>query len=218
MKGVCFKEPLFHATVAGTKKQTRRIIKSTKPVKDCEPVDLFNEGKSIGTVFSANGIDVRTAKPRYNKGEVIFLKEPYVDDCLQGEIKYKYSKEDIDYLISAGFEDEVKIPGFWKNKLFMPESVARHFIKITDVRAERLQDISDEDCIKEGIIDVEFYPDEGFPLSIGYAHYDDGKNVLYTTRKEAYKALINSIDGKGTWDTNPWVWVYDYALLDRKER
>lgn len=220
MKGICFIEPLFNKTVKGTKVQTRRII-SHEDYINAENVILSTTDsnqmahfRSVGSSEDFAGIVVK-----YKVGDVLYLKEPYcigVQGCdtLPSLIYYKYSEKDVSFLNKTGLINDIK----WKNKLFMPESAARYFIKITAVRAERLQDITDEDCIKEGIIDVEFYPDEGFPLSIGHAHYDDGKNVLYTTRKEAYKALINSIDGKYSWDNNPWVWVYDYALLDRKEK
>ena len=176
------------------------------------PESLWNEDNSIGCVFYSNGDDIRTAKPRYNVGEVLYLKEPYVDDCLQGNIAYKYSEKDIEYLKNAGFEEEMEVPGFWKNKLFMPESVARYFIKITGARIEILQDISDEDCIKEGIT-LEMAMD----ANAWRPTYNDPDSGGYPEYKKAYATLIDSINGKGTWDSNPYVWVYDYELVDRKE-
>jgi hypothetical protein len=162
----------------------------------------------------------------------------------------------------------------------MPAYAARNFIKITNVRAERLQNISDEDCIKEGIY-LEF-------LECDYFHYHDPQNRYYCkdceekgrkrligealsnksdfgfediddewikeeldsysmdagsddmktcdicgadlsvyknpesnehfySPQDAYASLIDKINGKGTWDSNPWVWVYEYILVDRKE-
>ena len=87
----------------------------------------------------------------------------------------------------------------------MPESIARYFIKITGVSAERLQDISEEDCFKEG---VELYN-----------NYDGtyGGWTAPSTLKEAYAALINSIHGNGTWEKNPWVWVYDFELTTKQQ-
>lgn len=211
MKGICFKEHLFHATIAGIKSQTRRIVKPPKIVANAMPESLWNEDNSIGCVFYSNGNDIRTAKPRYNVGEFLYLKEPYVDDCLQGKIAYKYSDKDIQYLKNAGFEEEMEVPGFWKNKLFMPESVARYFIKITGARIEILQDISDKDCIKEGIVVEETFIDG--------KHYNTYCNGVHSfdTPKEAYQALINQINGSSTWNDNPFVWVYDYELVERKE-
>lgn len=98
-----------------------------------------------------------------------------------------------------------------KNKLFMPEKYARYFIEITAVRAERLQDITEEDCIKEGI---EYSPEAvpiGYPFGAVFPYNNGFHN--YTTAKEAYAALINNISGKGTWERNPFVWVYDFRLI-----
>jgi hypothetical protein len=126
-------------------------------------------------------------KPRYKSGETLYLKEPYFISAY-GELVYKYGNdwENIE----------------WKNKLFMPESYARYFIEITGVRCERLQDISDEDCMKEGI------------LSYGggqwYAIGEDGD--IYSTPQAAYADLIDKINGKGTWERNQFVWVYDFKL------
>lgn len=196
MKGICFIEPLHDKTVKKTKTETRRIIVN-QPLEN-EIIKPFANG-FFGIYHKVGGIDNLkvTLKPRYNVGEILYLKEPYF--ILESkQIEYRYEP--------TFFLEGCVMPKWqWKNKLFMPASAARHFIKITAVRAERLQDISNEDCIKEGIF---------FDGSV----YSNGlDNIQYLELRAAYKALINSIDGKDTWDNNPWVWVYDYKLIDRKE-
>lgn len=196
MKGICFIEPLHDKTVKKTKTETRRIIVN-QPLEN-EIIKPFANG-FFGIYHKVGGIDNLkvTLKPRYNVGEILYLKEPYF--ILESkQIEYRYEP--------TFFLEGCVMPKWqWKNKLFMPASAARHFIKITAVRAERLQDISNEDCIKEGIV---------FDGSV----YSNGlDNIQYLEPRAAYKALINSIDGKDTWDNNPWVWVYDYELIDRKE-
>lgn len=210
MKGICFIEPLHDKTVKKIKVQTRRII-SKEDYVNAKNVILSTtysgqmaHFKSVGCTECFAGLVAR-----YRIGDILYLKEPFYKwddwDPEDGQYSYKFDNPD-------------KIVPFWENKLFMPASAARHFIKITGVRAERLQDITEEDCRREGILDVEFYPDEGFPLSIGHTHYDDGKSVLYTTRKKAYAALIDKINGKGTWNSNPFVWVYDYKLIEKEAK
>lgn len=86
-------------------------------------------------------------------------------------------------------------------------------IRITDVRVERLQDISDEDCIKEGIEKFDAFGD---PAS--YRFYDRKKCIIYPKKwcvspREAYAALIDKVSGKGTWDSNPYVFVYDFEPI-----
>lgn len=85
---------------------------------------------------------------------------------------------------------------------------SRHFIKITAVRAERLQDISEEDCLLEGI--SYFEDDKKFPP---WGYQIPGKpKKYYASPKKAYADLIDEINGAGTQEGNPFVWVYDYEL------
>jgi len=98
------------------------------------------------------------------------------------------------------------VPGN-SNKMFTRAELLPHHIKITDVKVERLQDISDEDILKEGVYQF----DELFYVSkdIGYA-----PEVAFPTAREAFWYLIDSISGKGTWESNPWVVAYSFELVD----
>lgn len=98
-------------------------------------------------------------------------------------------------------------PG-WKNKMFVKAKFMPHQIRITGIRLERLQDISDEDCLKEGIKKSWWMGASGKQL-YGFGEHDD----RYTSPREAYAALIDKISGKGTWEKNPWVFVYDFELM-----
>lgn len=206
MKGICFIEPLHGKTVKKIKVQTRRLVVSR--------TGFFQVCSKNGVVTNiwqtdANewtGENLIPVKSRYKVGDVLYLKEPYcigVNGCdtLPSLIYYKYNEKDMSFLTRTGLINDIK----WKNKLFMPEWCARHFIKITSVHAERLQNISNEDCIREGIV---------FDGALYINGFD---KIQYLEPRAAYKALINSINGKNTWDNNPWVWVYDYELVDRKE-
>ena len=209
MKGMCFIEPLFEKVVKSEKTQTRRMITPEPIIKDDWFIkEIEGWGKApFGVVSKYPDCEperfeiMQLLKPKYQVGEIVYLKEPYVDDLIMEKTLYKYSKSDLQELISNGYGDMVDSKGFWKNKLFMPESAARYFIEITAVRAEKLQDISEEDCLKEGI---ELYN-----------NYDGtyGGHSAPTAPKEAYAALINSIYGKSTWEKNPFVWVYEFRLI-----
>lgn len=96
----------------------------------------------------------------------------------------------------------------WNNKMFVKADLMPHRIKITNVRVERLQDISEDDCMKEGIMRGEFINtwDEYY-----FEHGDN--HITAKTPCEAYKKLIDRVYGKGTWDSNPWVFVYDFELV-----
>ena len=96
----------------------------------------------------------------------------------------------------------------WRNKMFVKAELMPHHIRITDVRVEWLQDISDEDCMREGI-------DE---FTSGYNHcklYNfAGDDTPYIIPRAAFAALIDKVSGCGTWQANPLVWVYSFELVD----
>jgi hypothetical protein len=88
-----------------------------------------------------------------------------------------------------------------------------HHIRITDIKLERLQDISDEDCMAEGIAEKSDFPRK---KSLCY-FFAGGKHEWdnsFSTPRKAYAALIDRISGKGTWDRNPFVFAYTFELED----
>lgn len=93
----------------------------------------------------------------------------------------------------------------WNNKLFVESQYMLHHIEITNVRMERLQEITDDDIMREGIKKGEFYNtwDE-------YYFYVNEGCFTAKTPREAYAAIIDKIRGKGTWERNPWVVVYEF--------
>jgi hypothetical protein len=105
-------------------------------------------------------------------------------------------------------------PG-WRPSIFMPRWASRITLEVTDVRVQRLQDISEEDARAEGITEVAFYPDEGFPLSYGFmVGADDGHAKLDVSPIETYRKLWERINGAGSWEQNPWVWCISFKHVD----
>ena len=95
------------------------------------------------------------------------------------------------------------------NKMFVRADLMPHHIKITDVKVERLQDITNEDCLKEGVWQF-CYDKDLFYVSkdIGYAD-----TVAFPSSHEAFWYLINKICGKDTWERNPWVEAYTFEKV-----
>lgn len=91
----------------------------------------------------------------------------------------------------------------------------RHHIRITDVRVERLQDISEDDCISEGVGMSATDNRIGTPFSVPFNYFigKDEKGYRYSTPREAYAALIDKISSKGVWSSNPYVFVYEFELV-----
>lgn len=214
MKGICFIEPLFHKVVKGEKTQTRRMIVSRTGHFQ---VSINSMSGVITGIWQTDdngwgGVNLIPINPKYKVGEKVYLKEPYYEwdewDAEDGQFSYRFNKH-------------MKVVPYWENKLFMPESAARYFIEITEIRAERLQNISDEDCMKEGIKrycneygftvrGIDALMPHGNAIAQRVAYYYEP--VIFLTPQEAYAALINKINGKGTWEKNPFVWVYDFKL------
>lgn len=235
MKGICFTEPLFRKVVKGEKTQTRRMIVSRTGHFQVSTSSMSGVITGIWQTDDNGwgGVNLIPVNPKYKVGEKVYLKEPYAETCDEyGSplIAYRFDNTAL-YLVRKDENGDyyqlntIKKPvttdwtinnfpacGEWKNKLFMPEWAARYFIEITAVRAERLQEISEEDCMKEGI---EYNPEAvpiGYPFGIQFPYNNGFHN--YTTAKEAYASLIDKINGKGTWERNPFVWVYDFRLID----
>ena len=103
----------------------------------------------------------------------------------------------------------------WDNKMFVRADMMPHQIRITDVRVERLQDISAEDCLKEGVVkDTCKTYFNGYTVKFSLDQYN---NILssewFRTPREAFAHLINKVSKKGTWESNPYVFVYDFELV-----
>lgn len=103
----------------------------------------------------------------------------------------------------------------WNSKMFVRAALMPHRIRITNIRIERLQDISDEDCMNEGIMMSMTDNFIGFHFNVPFNHFvgEDKKGCRYATPRDAYAALIDRVSGKGTWERNPYVVVYDYELV-----
>lgn len=106
----------------------------------------------------------------------------------------------------------------WSNKMFVKPELMPHQIKITNVRIERLQYISDDDCLSEGIVVNEpkikggvksYYPCEYLKSCADKV----GWGRVFDTPRKAYAELIDKVSGKGTWESNPYVFVYDFELI-----
>jgi hypothetical protein len=137
---------------------------------------------------------------RYNIGETLYLKEPYFINA-DGSIDYK-------------FDNRVKREK-WKNKLFMPERHARYFIRIKDKRNENLCDISYIECLREGIREYNVISVEAGKRrrTSEFIYENPTTGLWYPSPYKAFAALIDEINGKGTWDSNPIVTRYEFELL-----
>lgn len=217
MKKIMFSDVygLTEAVLNGRKTQTRRIITCPK-IFNGEDVAGFHVYRRMSDnaileypiMYDSDEFDIEGAyiEPKYNIGEVVAIAQSY-KDCGYDATALNRSPKDLNDVRGTLGESKG-----WNNKMFVRADACKHHIRITNVRVERLQDISDEDCIAEGVEKVaecnNLYRVSLFHKS-GRVTYLSGN-----TPREAYAALIDKISGKGTWKSNPFVFVYDFRLVD----
>lgn len=187
---------LTEAVLTGKKTVMRKIISE----KELEKIDKFQveyynatfdkiEGKSL---LESYFFDAHKERLPYKVGDVVAVAQNYKD------IGFDKGQQ----IIHAELRAE------WNNKMFVRADLMPHRIRITNVRVERLQDISKNDCINEGLEwnyhGRNFYVN---PQKSGARTFLIGR-----THQEAFATLIDRISGKGTWESNPWAFVYEFKL------
>ena len=226
MKGLMFKPEMVEAIAQGRKTVTRRLdgLKEiNREPEKYEPMPVITGATWMPALWcfytedSFNGIDV---KPRYHPGEVVYLKEGW----RLGWYRYKKDAE-------VTFKDDVRIAfpwnewlekhtqfgagkldggDQWRSSMFLPEKFARTFLRIKDVRPERLQEITEEDAIKEGIQywqEVDMFRDYSKP----YDAAAWSRDPIYS-----YQTLWDSINKPPfDWDSNCWVWRYAFEKVEK---
>lgn len=206
MKKIMFNDKygLTQAVLEGRKTMTRRMV-CTKDVR--LPVHLSYDIKTRQLLLYDACLSL-VERSRYAFDEVVAIAQSY-NDVIE-EWKKGYGQ---------GFCFSPKDRAGMTNKMFVRSEDMPHHIKITNIRVEHLREISDEDCMKEGI-----YKHDPVHI-VGYNHnfiaysYDATedphlKKWWFRTPREAFQKLIDKVSGKGTWDSNPFVWVYEFELVD----
>ena len=142
----------------------------------------------------------------YKVGEVVAIAQSY---------KEVYPNADFE-MVGDGFMTE---SAGWTNKMFVRANLMKRHIRITDVKVERLRDISEEDCLKEGIIFIESASIMGedayfFAVKRKVGQMYDNILKFFSSPQRAYADLIDEISGRCTWKRNPWVVVYTFERVD----
>ena len=227
MKKIMFndKYSLTQYVLDGRKTMTRRIIKCPRTFKG-EWVAGFNihrrhsDKKIVGwpCMYDADEreFDMGEILSKYKVGEVLAIAQSYESLGMNPEI----ALNDRD---GIGFYTKTKFAPGWKNKMFVRADLMPHHIRITNIKIERLQDISDEDCLAEGVVKVthtvptkapqcliSYYP----CLSLKEAADKVGWGITYSTPQLAFAALIDKVSGRDTWGSNPYVFAYEFELID----
>jgi hypothetical protein len=211
-----FSTPMVKALLSGSKTQTRRIVKQ-KIHFEGTPNEINNP-----LFYSVDGYELEESVPlalsdiqKIKIGDIIWVREtwsenPFFDD--NNDVKFLYKS------IDKPFEGHK-----WKSSRFMKKEVCRIWLKVVNVRVERLQDISEQDAINEGVLkDYSGYFDS--EKKYCYVDYDVPRVEIYRKKKQkiiqgqfnfakdSYQSLWKKINGIESWSINPWVWVYDFEV------
>ena len=197
MKKIMFNDKygLTQAVLEGRKTQTRRLSKLDKLGEyNIDYARTQQWGEASLQAFIKNNA-------AFKVGEVIAIAQKYSETSWDRTIYDKLLK------MCDGLLPQYTLAG-WDNKMFVRADLMPHRIRITNIRVERLHDISEEDCIAEGVWKAHNVGLEGVTY-----WYHGLANSSFRTAKEAYASMIDKISGKGTWESNPWVFVYDFELI-----
>ena len=197
MKKIMFNDKycLTQAVLSGTKTMTRQLLK---------------EGTPLGAWK-----ETRKHLP-YKVGEVVAIAQSY--KSIADERDEAEAVLDL-YKIGDNLLTMDEMGAGWNNKMFVKADLMPHHIRITDVKIEHLQDISDKECLREGVkrASIGFYA-EGVKVKDWEkeAHRETASGCLklFPFPRPAFASLIDKISGKGTWESNPWVVAYSFELVD----
>ena len=196
---------LTHAVLDGTKTMTRRTVRRSL----LDEYDSWYEDflyKPVGEEKYMSVEEYVSKRTAYKVGEVVAIAQSY---------KEIYPNADFEMIDGNFMTESVG----WSNKMFVRANLMKHHIRITDVRVERLQDISKEDCLKEGIIFIEslsIMGEDAYFFTVKHKVRQMYDNILkfFSSPQRAYADLIDKISGRGTWESNPLVVAYSFELVD----
>ena len=235
MKKIMFDDRygLTEAVLEKRKTMTRRVERiDFYPGSTEEQIEKFckrrvtdTKGRQVWEGFDNKGNWIAQLISHYAIGEEVAVAQSY------GSIVEQDPENDYgDYYVK-----QFRYAPGWTNKMFVRADLMPHRIRIINIRVERLQDISDEDCAREGIVPVVFRQWHKQALTdFSPQKYTDHRvwtlekfrdgiedpwegsepgEYMAETAQVAFAVLINKISGKGTWERNPWVFVYEFELV-----
>ena len=190
MKSIIFSTPMVQAILEGRKSMTRRVIKD-KDITNNFDIDV--DGSAYAYINPATGDSCPpTAIAKYQVGDILWVRETWSRDE-NGEYVYRtnYGTTEDDSFPPSVFK--------WKPSIHMPREAARIFLKVTNVRVERLQDITEDEAIKEG------------------AKAYGPNNCSGTSARIAFAEIWDKTTTEHEWRTNPWVWVIEFEKISKEE-
>lgn len=226
---ILFSTPMIQAILEGRKTMTRRIVKQALKFDTNWRIAVIQEERNYLNPRYEMRCGTQYALPVFRCpygtiGDKLWVRETFFDnlgdDFLGINSRWIYRA---DGEIDKQFEDTEGFTG-WKPSIFMPHIASRITLEITNVRVERLQEITEEDAINEGVMRDEDFPSYNLDFKLcpkcggQGVHGSLGFNLgvievdchTCDTNKKRYEFLWESINGSSSWKKNPWVWVVEF--------
>lgn len=201
MKPALFNTPMTRAILEGRKTQTRRLV---KPQPKDKALLEFRDGILSWGDMEAGTCYEYEAKAAYQPGDILYVRETW-QRTKTGQYIYRADKEDRGS--AAYYNENCRLDGGWRPSIHMPKEAARIFLRVTDVRVERLRDIDENGAIAEGLY-------KGWRLC--------GMGSLALSARQAFMWLWETITRKAPaadkWACNPWVWVISFERCEKGEQ
>lgn len=207
-KPILFSTPMVQAILKGRKTKTRRIVKSKHEsglFEICRNKDgEITEVTSLDWDERPKNDTTNDIKPLGKVGDVLWVRETWNDGWKffgDKSSKYNYKADSPDLKVK------------WKPCIHMPKKACRSFLEVTNIGIERLQDISEEDAVSEGVLTNGSVKDEWYNYLL--ASRNEFDNFPCFSAKESFSTLWELINGKGSWDENAYVWVIEFKVIDK---
>lgn len=205
---ILFSAPMVRAILAGTKTQTRRVVNGQEqwPTNTHHITFLSTRGTALAVDSNRTTWRPEIRCPYGQPGDRLWVREAWRTVAEMDDLP----PHDLNTAHRIWFEaNSPHQPGAGKLRpsMFMPRWASRITLEVTGVRVERLQEISIEDCKSEGA----WGPDESI---VGKVAKHFGIDILAANPYLAYRMLWESINGPGSWEANPWVWVVEFKRLE----
>lgn len=189
VKPILFNAEMVQAIIEGRKTMTRRVIQNQEGIRP--------RWNNIGWAGWDDGHGRKMRQP-FDSGDILWVRETCYYETHMGASAFIYKADWPDYPVDVGVGEYG-----WTPSIHMPKEAARIFLRVTDVRAERVREITLDDIEREGLYCDPPYTREHFAYGPGMSiHWVKLWDSIYAKR------------GHG-WDTNPWVWVYTFERTDK---
>mgnify|MGYP000622710097 CR=1 FL=1 len=208
IKPILFNTEMVRAILDGRKTCTRRLVKPQPDEKHTYPLGFVTDSTEkkkagcFGFGIDEYGGSIQYAKPPYQPGDILYVRETWcglpVNEAghMRGHTIYYYKADG--ELRPKGWR------GTWHPSIHMPKEAARIWLKVTDVRVERLQEITSEQICREGV-------------EVEYPHVLNGEEKRYAFSRLWDSTIKKSDLDRYGWNASPWVWVIEFERCEKPE-